>query len=224
MMNLENTARRTPRMRLWAAALAAALVLGAVGLSERAEAALSAAETQALQQINAQVNATRNLQGTFVQVGPHGERSQGQFYLAKPGKVRFEYAKPSSTVVVSNGRWVGISDTKARTTERYPLASTPLKLLLSDNLNLLRDVRILDVAVESDLITLVMEENSSDKIGKLTLMFDPRTYQLKQWVVTDAQGLDTSVALYDVAAGQQAKNTLFVIPEYDLERARAVNR
>ena len=45
-------------------------------------------------------------------------------------------------------------------------------------------------------------EKSALVDGKLTLIFDRKTYELKQWIVTDAQGLNTSVAIYNITTGK----------------------
>lgn len=180
-----------------------------------AAAALDSVQTQLVRDINRHFNQTQLLEGDFVQIGPNGERAEGKFYLWKPGRMRFEYAPPNPLLVVANGRWVGISDMKERTTERYPLRSTPLKLLLAKQIDLFQDATIRSISADADLITLVLEERSGDAVGALTMMFDTTTLALRQWVVTDAQGLNTSVALYNTETGRKREKIMFVIPDYD---------
>ena len=181
----------------------------------RAAAALDNVQTQLVRDINRRFNETDRLEGDFVQIGPNGERAEGKFFLWKPGRMRFEYSPPSPLLIVANGRWVGISDMQERTTERYPLRSTPLKLLLSDEIDLFDDSTIRDVRADADLVTLVLEESRGDAVGSLTMMFDTATLELRQWIVTDAQGLDTSVSLYNTVYGQKREKIMFVIPDYD---------
>lgn len=183
--------------------------------SSRAEAALDVMQNMIVGDINRHFNGVRSLAGEFVQIGPNGERAEGRFFMEKPGRLRFEYSPPSRLLIVANGRWVGISDLGERTTERYPLATTPLKLLLSESLDIIADTTIRDVLVEPDLVTIVIEERAGEAIGQLALMFDGATYDLKQWVITDAQGLETTVALYNTVAGGRHDRMLFVIPDYD---------
>lgn len=197
--------------------LSSALVPLVTGAS--AQAALDPMQTQLLRDVNLHFNRTDKLEGDFVQIGPNGERAEGRFYLWKPGRMRFDYNEPSPLLVVANGRWVGISDMKERTTERYPLKATPLKLLLADEVNLAKQANISNISADADLITMVLEEDSGEAIGSLTLMFDTATLELRQWVVTDAQGLDTSVALYNTKIGVNREKKLFVIPDYDRQRA-----
>ncbi|MEM6665752.1 MAG: outer-membrane lipoprotein carrier protein LolA [Pseudomonadota bacterium] len=192
-----------------------ALLTLAVLIPGRPALALDEVQRFVLSDINRHFNETRHMKGAFVQIGPNGERSEGQFYMSKPGKIRFEYDAPSPLLIVANGRWVGISDMRERTTERYPLASTPLKLLLKRDLSLMDETEVLDVILTPELITVIVEESAGESVGRLALMFDGATYDLRQWVVTDAQGLDTSVALYNVLKEESDKRRLFVIPDYD---------
>ena len=129
---------------------------------EPARAAFDQVQTDLIRDINKRFNAVDRLEGDFVQIGPNGERAEGRFYLWKPGRMRFEYKPPSPLLVVANGSWVGISDLKERTTERYPLKATPLKLLLSDNIDLFKQANIRSVSADADLITLVLEEKSGE--------------------------------------------------------------
>lgn len=177
--------------------------------------ALDGTQQQMLRVVNERINELTNLRGDFVQIGPNGERSEGVFYIEKPGRMRFDYADPNPLLVVANGRWVGISDMRERTTERYPLRTTPLKLILGEDIDLDEDAIVRDVTFEDDLVTVVMEERSGESIGQLALMFDVIDFNLRQWVVTDAQGLQTSVALYNTVSGQKTDRMKFVIPDYD---------
>jgi outer membrane lipoprotein-sorting protein len=43
------------------------------------------------------------------------------------------------------------------------------------------------------------------------IMFDAKNLQLKQWTVTDPQGLDTTVAVYNLDSGRKPDPNLFVI-------------
>lgn len=181
----------------------------------RSAVSLDPVQTQLVRDINRHFNQTDRLEGDFVQIGPSGERAEGKFYLWKPGRMRFEYKPPSPLLIVANGRWVGISDMQERTTERYPLRTTPLKLLLADEIDLMDDSTIRDVKADADLVTLVLEESAGEAVGRLTMLFDTATLELRQWIVTDAQGLDTSVSLYNTTYGRERERMMFVIPDYD---------
>ncbi len=71
----------------------AASILG-VGLLA-APALAQNAVPGAAQQIANQFSSVKTLTGDFVQFGPRGEQTEGTFYIERPGKIRFNYNKPS---------------------------------------------------------------------------------------------------------------------------------
>jgi outer membrane lipoprotein-sorting protein len=164
----------------------------------------------ALARINDYFNSFRTMEGEFVQVGPRGEQSQGVFVIQKPGKVRFHYKPPVRLDVISDGSTVAVEDKKAKTQDMYPLSKTPLRYLLANTIDLTSDI-VDEVREENDLISLVIVEKSKLIDGKLTLIFDRKSYELRQWVVTDGQGLNTSVAIFNISTGKRPDPQLFKI-------------
>jgi outer membrane lipoprotein-sorting protein len=164
-----------------------------------------------LANINRYFNSFRLMEGKFIQFGPDGSQSEGVFFLSRPGKIRFHYKPPVKLDIIANGSTVAVKNSRARTQDMYPLSKTPLRYLLSKKIDLTSDQLISTIQVEPDLISLVIIEQSKLVQGALTLIFDRKTYELRQWVVTDAQGLNTSVALYSVATGRKQDQTLFLI-------------
>lgn len=179
---------------------------------------LSPVQKEALVGINTYFNAIRTMTGSFVQFGPEGQRTEGDFYLSKPGKIHFVYAAPATLEVVSNGTDVVVKDRKNQTQDLYPLSQTPLKFLLSDQLDLTQEANVTKVSVEPDLITVVVQQKTALGDGKLALVFDRKTYELKQWTVTDSQGYDTSVAIYGVATNVVVDNDQFAIDELHMNQ------
>lgn len=159
-------------------------------------------------------NRFRTMEGDFIQFGPHGEQSEGAFYIARPGKIRFQYKPPVKLDVISDGKNVSVLNTRTMTQDFYPLNKTPLRYLLADNIDLTAPGLVDEVREEPDLIAVVIVEKSKLVNGKLTLVFDRNTYELKQWIVTDAQGLNTSVAVYNVTTGKKSDPGLFKINYY----------
>jgi outer membrane lipoprotein-sorting protein len=173
---------------------------------------LTAKQVETLQRVSTYFNAIQTLSGDFVQVAPDGSRSQGKFFLAKPGKVRFYYAAPSRTDVIADGSSVAVRDRKLATQDIWPLSQTPLRFLLAENLDLLRDTNVTAVYNDADLVSVTLLEKSA--IGgpsKLMLLFGGNDYQLRQWTVTDAQGGDTSVAVFNLDSKTAPDPKLFKI-------------
>jgi outer membrane lipoprotein-sorting protein len=151
------------------------------------------------------------MEGQFIQFGPSGEQSEGVFFLSRPGKIRFHYKPPSRLDVIADGSSVAIKDGKTNTQDLYPLSKTPLRYLLSKRIDLTSKAIVSAIKEEQDLIALVILEKSAFVEGKLTLIFDKKTFALRRWVVTDAQGLNTSVDIFNVTTGKAQDPNLFRI-------------
>jgi outer membrane lipoprotein-sorting protein len=150
--------------------------------------------------------------GKFVQVGPDGGRTEGIFYIQKPGRVRFEYSPPSPIDIVADGSSVVVRDRKLATQDLYPLSQTPLRYLLADRIDLLRDTDVVSVTSDNSFVTVVIEQKQL-LVGtdRLMMMFDAKDLVLKQWTVTDPQGFDTTVAVYNLDSTKKPDPNLFVI-------------
>jgi outer membrane lipoprotein-sorting protein len=181
------------------------------GASAKATA-FDAKQRALLDKISGYLSGVQTLVGSFVQVGPDGRRVEGTFYIQKPGKVRFAYNPPSPIDIIADGSAVVVRDRSLDTQDFYPLSQTPLRYLLADHIDLLRDTDVVSVSADDTFITVVIEETKL-VVGtnRLMIMFDAKNLQLKQWTVTDPQGLDTTVAIYNVDSGRKPDPNLFVI-------------
>jgi outer membrane lipoprotein-sorting protein len=184
---------------------AANIVLPTPALAQAAPAGINAA-----QDIANKFSSVKTLTGSFVQFGPRGDQTGGTFYIERPGKIRFNYNKPSPIRVISDGKSVVINNRKLDTWDLYPLSKTPLKLLLSDQIDLsARSVK--SVKQEPDMTTIVLGDKSIFGNSTISMMFDPKTSDLRQWTITDAQGLDTTVMITDVRTGVRFADDMFKI-------------
>ncbi len=192
------------------------MALAAMALMGPAEAAAGSASVDA---IATHFSGVKTLTGEFVQFGPRGEQTGGTFYISRPGKIRFNYEKPSPIRVVADGKSVVVNNKKLDTWDIYPLEKTPLKLLLSDKIDFSGD-KLKSVKEESDLTTLVMTDKKIFGNAKITMMFDPKSYELRQWTITDAQGLDTTVMIFNTKEGVKFEPTMFDIDYVRVARAQ----
>ncbi len=165
-----------------------------------------------LDRVSMYLSSIQTMVGNFVQIGPDGGRTEGTFYLQKPGKVRFEYNPPSPIDIIADGSSVVVRDRKLATQDLYPLSQTPLRYLLADRIDLLRDTDVVSVSSDDTFATVTIEQKQL-MIGtdKLMIMFDAKDLTLKQWTVTDPQGFDTTVAVYNLDTMKKPNPDLFVI-------------
>ena len=190
---------------------APATAIAAVPFTPNPNSPFTVEQQRVLANINAYFNSFHIMEGRFIQVGPNGEQSEGVFFMTRPGRIRFHYSPPSKLDVVADGSSVAVRDGRTRTQQLYPLSATPLRYLLADHVDLTSSNIVQSIREEPDLISLVIKDRSAHVPGQLTLIFDRKTYQLRQWIVTDAQGLNTSVAIYDTTIGKPQNPNLFLI-------------
>jgi outer membrane lipoprotein-sorting protein len=204
-----NLLRRISR-KLGVLTMATALLLAAVPGRALMASSLTPEETTAVQELSGYFNSFKTLRGEFTQLSPQGRVSTGVFYLSKPGRLRFEYAPPNPFLVVSDGSWVVIENRKQKTTDQYPLAATPLKLLLSEEINLLEEADVKSVETTNGVATISVEDRNRAIPGKLVLVFDTNRKELAQWIVEDAKGKRTTISLANLETGVEPDPKLFV--------------
>jgi outer membrane lipoprotein-sorting protein len=173
---------------------------------------LSPEQRGIVERVNNYLSGVQALTGNFVQVGPDGSRTQGDFYISKPGRVRFEYNDPSPIELIADGSSVVVRDRRLATQDVYPLSQTPLRFLLAERVDLTKDTNLLSVYADDVFVTVVLEEkNGIVGTSRLMIMFSAKDMQLKQWTVTDPQGYDTTVAVYNLDTSKRPDPALFKI-------------
>jgi len=172
-----------------------------------------AAAGASAQRIADHFSSVKTMMGEFVQFGPRGEQTGGKFFIERPGKLRFNFEDPSPLRVIADGRNVVVGNVKLKTWDIYPLSKTPLSLLLSERIDL-TSATVRSVREETDLTTIVLGNKSIFGDSTITMMFDTKTFDLRQWTITDAQNKDTSVMVYNVRNGVAMDERVFTIP-YD---------
>src|SRR5262249_32202099 len=154
--------------------------------------------------------------GRFLQISGNGATEQGTFYLKKPGRVRFEYAKPNPNLVISDGTTVAVENSALKTTDRYPLANSPLRLLLSEGIDLANDPPISLVQSAQRALSLPARQTSGPSQGPITLTFadgGAGGLELRQWEVLDAQGMHTTLIVNEMRQVADIPARLFVIQD-----------
>ena len=212
------TLKSLGRYAKWGAMIRRIFILGALALSvaaglPAAAQQFSGEDMRDLARISNYLNGIKTLEGDFVQIGPDGEASEGRFYLRRPGRIRFEYDPPNPTLVVSDGFWVGVYDTRLKTLDRYPLNSTPLELLLKERVDLRTEGAVKSIERGDGQIRVTAIDPKKPDQGSITMIFSDNPLELRQWVVVDAQGLTTTVALNDMRSNVELDPRLFFIEE-----------
>ncbi|MBX3510462.1 MAG: outer-membrane lipoprotein carrier protein LolA [Hyphomonadaceae bacterium] len=209
--------RRTALLALSAAALSAPTAF-AQDLRPRTPAPAAAPEITALEgaaraaavtRVNQSLNGVQRMQGRFVQSSPGGGQATGTFYLQRPGRLRFEYDPPATMLIVSDGSVVALRDTALRTTDRTPLRSTPLNLILGERVDLERNARVMRVAQSGQWTMVTARDRSGQTDGQITLNFFGPQAELRSWDVIDATGARTRISLSEVTQPGSFDRNLF---------------
>jgi outer membrane lipoprotein-sorting protein len=196
------------------------LPLFALATSMDANAALSSKDLADLARVSAYLNSISSLQAGFVQVGPNGELDQGVVFAKKPGRLRFEYAPPSPYLIVSDGQTIAVANSQLRTVDRYPLLENPLSVILKDGIDLARDANVVAIDHQSGTLRITARQDSGPLKGQVTLIFADPAIELRQWIITDAQGLQTMIALKDMKTQVQIDPSKFMLQDVDRFRRK----
>jgi outer membrane lipoprotein-sorting protein len=167
-------------------------------------------QLELVQRVNGYFNQMGDMKGLFVQTSADNKRSRGKFYVKRPGRFRFDYGAPSKLVIISDGQYLAIQDLDLKTDDRVALDNTPFRVLMRKDVDLLRDARILLVHDIDDVIVLSLEDRNTDNPGRIKLFLAKKpTLELKEWITTDPQGLDTRVELHEMSKADDLDPNLF---------------
>jgi outer membrane lipoprotein-sorting protein len=151
-------------------------------------------------------------QARFVQTDARGNVSDGEFWLQRPGRARFQYDPPSGLVIASDGRLVSVLNPRLKTFQSYPLGLTPLSVILGRTIRLGHGFVVGSVARRPGGFSLVARSGRKNEEGRITLDFTQAPVGLTGWTITDAQGGETRVRLVDFHPASGFDPHLFELP------------
>lgn len=172
-----------------------------------------------LGRISAKLNSTASFSGRFAQYASDGSFSQGNIYLKRPGKIRFEYDAPAPMLMVSDGVTLTQVDRQLGTKDRIPLKATPLEFFLAENVDLANDVEVISLQKTPSQISVTAKDGSGEVDGAITMVFDPQTLALSEWIVHDSFGQETKIILSQLKYNQRLNPRLFILRD-DTRRDR----
>lgn len=200
MLNI--SARAAARLRgIALAALLGLLALPSAFAAPPRAAVLSPEDRADVQRVEQYLNGIHSLTAHFQQFGQDGGTAGGRVFVARPGRMRFEYAAPSPILLLADGTWVVYIDNQLKQVSYLPISSTPAWFLLRDKISLADGVTITKFERGPGVIRISLVENKSPENGLLTLTFADKPLELKQWTIVDQQGKSTTVVLDDARFG-----------------------
>ena len=171
-----------------------------------------AAEKLSLTEISRYINDLKIAQAEFTQINADGTISTGTIYIRRPGRARFEYNPPSDALVIAGGQQLAIFDAKSNTgPTQYPLRRTPLNLILARNVDLSRADMVVGHSFDGTTTTVIAQDPDNPEYGTIALTFTDDPVELRQWVITDDIGDQTTVILSRLEQVASLNNNLFNI-------------
>jgi outer membrane lipoprotein-sorting protein len=191
-----------------AIAFAPALSLAAAPVS----AELTPQDTADLKRIETYLGNIKTMQALFQQTNPDGSTAEGELFLSRPGKLRFEYQPPVQLLIVSDGNFVAVNDLELKNVQFLPVESTPVWFLLREAIKLSGDVTVTRFERGPKSLRVTCVQTKDPNSGAITLVFQDDPLVLKQWIVLDPQHRLTTVALIDPRQGVDLKPEMFYLP------------
>ena len=170
------------------------------------------AEKLSLAEISRYLNGLTTAEATFTQINPDGSGAKGKVIIRRPGRMRFEYARPDKTVVLASSGQVAVFDAKSnQPPEQYPLAKTPLNLILGRQIDLGKANMVVGHTEEGKLTIVTAQDPKHPEYGSIALGFSSGPVALRQWVLTDQTGAQTTVLLGNLTKGGDYPPSTFLI-------------
>jgi len=170
------------------------------------------AEKLSLNKISNYLNKFSTAKGGFTQINGDGTISTGTIYIKRPGRIRFEYNPPDKSVVLAAGGTVAIFDGKSnQPPEQYPLKRTPLSIVLQKNVNLAAAKMVVGHTSDGKITTVVAQDPKHPEYGKIRMMFTSNPVELRQWVIVNDTGGETTLTLNELTKGMALSQRLFSV-------------
>ena len=186
-------------------ALLAPLVLIALTLPAQADKI-------GLNDLSAYLNNLTTAETDFTQVNADGSVATGKIYIKRPGRARFEYAPPDRSLVLASAGQVAIFDAKSnQPPEQYPLKRTPLNLILAERVDLGRARMVVGHSEVENATRVLAQDPDNPEYGTIELVFTGSPIALRQWIITDDLGSQTTVILGELNTGGDYPTSLFSI-------------
>ena len=176
------------------------------------------AEKLSLNAISQYLNGLQTAKGAFTQINDDGTISTGTIYIKRPGRIRFEYNPPESTLVLASSGAVAIYDPKTNQgPDTYPLNKTPLSIILAKNVDLGRARMVVGHSYDGTATTVTAQDPDHPEYGNIQLKFTDGPVELRQWIINDDSGSSTTVVLGELKKGGELSGFLFDI-QHNTER------
>ncbi|MBX9697404.1 MAG: outer membrane lipoprotein carrier protein LolA [Alphaproteobacteria bacterium] len=187
------------------------LIVGSASLNA---AELHKQDAEKIRWVEGYFNRLKTMKASFTQVNPDGSLSRGDFYLSRPGRMRIQYAHPDKRLMVADGDMFIYADPQNDEVSRIRLQVSPAFIILKEHVSFSKDnFRVIDFSDQGETVMLTVVNDDEPEYGNLTLTFDKKPFQLKQWDIVTQNGQHTTVALSHIQKDVKLDAKLFIFGE-----------
>ncbi|HWL80138.1 MAG TPA: outer membrane lipoprotein carrier protein LolA [Roseomonas sp.] len=172
-------------------------------------AAQSQQQAALLARIEAYLNSITTMRAHFLQIAQNGGAAEGTAYIARPGRMRFDYDPPEPLLLVASDGQFLYYDRELKQPTVVPVGSTPLGLLLRPQIRFGGDIEVIALERTGGFVGVTLRRRDAPAEGRLSLIFAETPLELRQWIVVDSQGRQTRVSLSAIETGMRLDKLLF---------------
>ena len=168
-----------------------------------------------VQQAESWFSNVTTMRADFTQIASDGSAAEGKIVMRRPSRLKITYDGVPALNLITTSVWLHVDQPDERRVTSYPISETPLSLILADPVSL-RPAGYETVVTEraGGITQISITKDTGEGAGSLTLEFTTSPFQLRRWIVEDVAGVQTSVALQNMAFGLPVENAEFRLPNY----------
>lgn len=173
----------------------------------------ASAQTGDLSQVQSHLRALDTMTASFAQTGRDGKTLTGTLTLKRPGRIRFQYQKGVPILVVGDGRALNYIDYSVRQVNRWPIANSPLGVLLDPSKDMSRFATVVPSG-NPNVLSIEGYDPKHPEYGRITIVFAkdasaPAGLMMQGWVMLDSQGNRTTIRLSNQRFNQPVSDGTF---------------
>jgi outer membrane lipoprotein-sorting protein len=190
-------------------ALAPVIAAPASGVVQNPSASSASAT---LAQVQRHLRDVGTMTASFAQTDRRGKVVTGMLTLKRPGRVRFEYAKPVPLLIVGDGRALTMIDYSVKQVSTWPIGNSPLSVLLNPDKDMSRFAKVVP-SNDPAIVLIAAKDPKHPEFGVISIAFTrqasaPAGLMMQGWSVVDAQNNHSTVRLsnqrFNVAVSDKA--------------------
>lgn len=171
---------------------------------------VEAQKAEDLQSIESYLNNIKTMEADFVQTSSNGGTAEGKLYIAKPNKIRMEYAEPTNVLIVGDGNFIIYNDKDLDQVTHIDYKDIPASLILANDVKIDgKNIKVKNFYQDAGTTSITLDYKEKGDIGPITLIFSNNPLELKQWKIVDPQNVEVTVSLYSTQKDPALDSDLF---------------